>query len=145
MTGDLYVGDVGQNQYEEVDVERAGTPGGQNYGWRLMEGKHCFNPSQCDPASQGLVLPVAEYDHGLGCSITGGYVYRGKQFPGLDGVYFYGDYCTGIIWGLRDEGNGQWSQAELLHSDKSISSFGQDEAGELYLVNHQGDIFQLSN
>jgi hypothetical protein len=91
---------VGQNQYEEVHVELAGTPGGQNYGWRLMEGAHCFADG-CEPASQNLVLPIAEYDHGQGCSITGGYVYRGSQFPALNGVYFYGDYCSGIIWALR--------------------------------------------
>jgi glucose/arabinose dehydrogenase len=143
-SGDMYIADVGQNQYEEVHVERAGSPGGQNYGWRLMEGFHCFNPSQCDPATQGLVLPIAEFDHSLGCSITGGYVYRGSQFPALDGLYFYGDYCSGIIWGLRYEADGSWSQAELLRSDEAISSFGQDEAGEVYLVDHRGDIFQLA-
>jgi glucose/arabinose dehydrogenase len=143
-TGDLYVGDVGQNQYEEVDVELAGAEGGQNYGWRLMEGQHCFSPAECDPAAQGLTLPVAEYNHGLGCSVTGGYVYRGKQFPALEGVYFYGDYCTGIIWGLRHEGNEQWSQVELLHSEETISSFGQDEAGELYLIDHRGGILQVA-
>lgn len=143
-TGDLYVADVGQNQYEEVHVELAGTEGGRNYGWRLMEGQHCFNPAECDPAAQGLILPVAEYDHSLGCSVTGGYVYRGKQFPSLEGVYFYGDYCSGIIWGLRYEGNEQWSQAELLRSEETISSFGQDEAGELYLVDHRGDILQVA-
>lgn len=142
-TGDLYVADVGQNQYEEVHVELTGAGGGGNYGWRLMEGQHCFTPAECDPAAQGLILPVAEYDHGLGCSVTGGYVYRGTQFPSLEGVYFYGDYCTGIIWGLRHEGNEQWSQAELLRSEETISSFGQDEAGELYLVDHRGDILQL--
>jgi glucose/arabinose dehydrogenase len=143
--GDMYIADVGQNQYEEVHMEPAGSPGGQNYGWRLMEGSHCHNPSQCDPRALGLVLPVAEYDHGLGCSVTGGYVYRGSQFPALDGIYFYGDYCSGIIWGLRLEANGSWSQAELRRSDARISSFGQDEAGEVYLVGHQGGIFQLAN
>jgi glucose/arabinose dehydrogenase len=144
-TNDLYIADVGQNQYEEVHVERAGTPGGQNYGWRIMEGFHCFNPRDCDPAALGLVLPVAEYDHGLGCSVTGGYVYRGTQFPDLSGIYFYGDYCSGIIWGLRAEANGNGSQAELLRSEETISSFGQDQAGEVYLVDHRGDIFQLGN
>lgn len=143
-TADLYVADVGQNQYEEIHVELAGAEGGRNYGWRLMEGQHCFRPAECDSASQGLVLPVAEYDHGLGCSVTGGYVYRGKQFPSLEGVYFYGDYCTGIIWGLRHEGNEQWSQVELLRSEETISSFGQDEMGELYLVDHRGDILQVA-
>jgi glucose/arabinose dehydrogenase len=144
-SGDMYIGDVGQNQYEEIDVELAGTPGGQNYGWRLMEGAHCFEPSTCDPASSGLVLPVAEYDHGQGCSVTGGYVYRGVQFPTLAGVYFYGDFCSGIIWGLHREADGSWSNAELLSSGYLISSFGQDEAGEVYLVHHGGKVFQIGN
>jgi glucose/arabinose dehydrogenase len=144
-SGDMYIGDVGQNQYEEIDVELAGTPGGQNYGWRLMEGAHCFDPSTCDPASSGLILPVAEYDHGQGCSVTGGYVYRGVQFPALTGVYFYGDFCSGIIWGLHREADGSWSNAELLSSGYLISSFGQDEAGEVYLVHHGGEVFQIGN
>ena len=143
-TGDMYVADVGQNEYEEVHVELAGTPG-QNYGWLFMEGIYCFNPGQCNPADLGLVLPVAEYDHSLGCSITGGYVYRGTQFPILDGIYFYGDYCSGIIWGILYESDGSWSGARLLHSDKTISSFGQDQFGEIYLVDHKGNIFQLGN
>lgn len=143
-TGDMYIADVGQNQYEEVHVEWANTPG-QNYGWRLMEGFHCFNPNTCDPSALGLVLPVVEYDHGSGCSITGGYVYRGTRFPAFTGTYFYGDYCSGIIWGIRSEADGRWSEAELLRSDKTISSFGQDETGELYLVNHKGNIFRLEN
>ena len=142
-TGDMYVGDVGQNQYEEIDFEAAGAPGGQNYGWRLMEGLHCFNPSSCDPAALGLVLPVAEYDHGQGCSVTGGYAYRGQQFPNLDGIYFYGDYCTGLIWGLRREADGSWSQAQLLSSDRRISSFGEDETGEVYLVDQSGAILSI--
>jgi glucose/arabinose dehydrogenase len=145
-TGDMYIGDVGQNQYEEIDVELAGTPGGQNYGWRLMEGAHCFDPGTCDPANSGLVLPVAEYDHGQGCSVTGGYIYRGAQFPALSGVYFYGDYCSGIIWGLRHEADGTWSKAELLSSGYTISSFGQDQAGEVYLLQHStGEILQIGN
>jgi len=144
-TDDLYIADVGQNQYEEVDVELAGTEAGQNYGWRLMEGLHCFRPADCDPAALGLVLPVAEYDHGLGCSITGGYIYRGTQFPTLEGVYLYGDYCSGIIWGIRYETDGNWSKAQFMQSSENISSFGQDESGEVYLVAHQGDIFLVGN
>lgn len=144
-TDDMYIADVGQNQYEEIHVELAGTPGGQNYGWRIMEGSHCFE-GNCDPASQGLVLPIAEYDHGQGCSVTGGYVYRGRQFPALNGVYFYGDYCSGLIWGLRREADGSWSQAQLTSSGYTISSFGQDEAGEVYIVNHStGEILQIGN
>jgi glucose/arabinose dehydrogenase len=144
-TGDMYIADVGQNQYEEVDVELAGTSGGQNYGWRLMEGLHCFNPQNCDPASLDVVLPVVEYDHSQGCSVTGGYVYRGSDFPDLTDVYFYGDYCSGIIWGLRREADGNWAQAQLLQAKANISSFGQDETGEVYVVDHRGDIFQIGN
>ncbi len=143
--GDMYVADVGQNQFEEVHVEATQTGGGQNYGWRLMEGLHCFNPKDCDPTTLDVVLPLAEYDHQQGCSITGGYVYRGTRLPALAGLYLYGDYCSGTLWGLRREANGEWSQAEMLSTDLTISSFGQDEAGELYLVNHKGHIFQIGN
>jgi glucose/arabinose dehydrogenase len=144
-TGDMYIADVGQNQYEEISVELAGAPGGQNYGWRFLEGSHCFDPPNCEPGSLGTVLPVTEYDHNQGCSVTGGYVYRGARFPALTGIYFYGDFCSGKIWGLRRENDGSWSQAELLQSGISISSFGQDEAGELYVLNHRGEIFQVAN
>ncbi len=144
--GDMYIADVGQNQYEEIDVEPAGAPSGQNYGWRIMEGSHCYESNNCDPAGQGLVLPVAEYDHGQGCSVTGGYVYHGAQFPALTGTYFYADYCSGLIWGLRRQANGDWSQAQLLSSGHTISSFGQDEAGEVYLLQHRtGEVFQLGD
>ncbi len=142
-TGDMYIGDVGQNQYEEIDFEPAGAPGGLNYGWRLMEGSHCFNPSDCDPASLDVILPIAEYDHSQGCSVTGGYVYRGSRFPDLTGLYLYGDYCSGLIWGLRRQADGSWSQAELLQSGLIISSFGQDQAGELYVVDYGGELFQV--
>jgi glucose/arabinose dehydrogenase len=143
-TNDLYIADVGQNQYEEVHVQWAGVSG-QNFGWRLMEGNHCFNPDQCDPATLGVELPVAEYDHSLGCSITGGYVYRGRQFPALSGIYFYGDYCTGFVWGLRYEPDATWAQTLFLQVDAQISSFGRDENGEIYLLDHGGDIFLLGN
>ncbi len=142
-SNDMYIADVGQNQYEEVHVEWVGTSG-QNYGWRLMEGFHCFKPANCDPSSLDVVLPIAEYEHTFGCSITGGYVYRGSQFPMLDGIYFYGDFCSGIIRGLRYEADGSWSEAELLQSELSISSFGQDEAGEVYVIDHNGDVYLMS-
>ena len=94
LTHDLYIGDVGQSAREEVDFQAAGGTGGQNYGWRVMEGSICYNPSSgCDQS--GKILPVAEYDHTLGCAITGGYVYRGLNFPSLNGYYFYSDYCSG--------------------------------------------------
>lgn len=144
-TQDMYVADVGQNQFEEVHVEFAHNPGGDNYGWRLMEGNHCFNPTDCTPATLNVVLPIAEYDHAQGCSVTGGYVYRGAAFPALGGTYLYGDYCTGLIWGIRSAGDGSWEHQLLLQSDLIISSFGQDEAGELYLIEHRsGDIFRIT-
>ncbi len=142
-TGDLYIADVGQNQYEEVDFQPAASLGGENYGWDLMEANHCFEPpAGCDTSR--LVLPVAEYDHAQGCSITGGYVYRGTQYPQMVGVYFFGDFCSGNIWGLRQESSGEWRMALLLNSGVSISSFGEDAAGEIYVVGYRdGIIYHL--
>lgn len=137
LTGDLYIADVGQNAYEEIDIEPAGSPGGLNFGWSVMEGAHCFQSDTCDRT--GLTLPVAEYGREDGCSVTGGYVYRGSRYPALDGIYFYGDYCSGKIWGLRQGG----APVEMIDTDLSISSFGEDEAGEVYVVDLQGAIYQL--
>jgi glucose/arabinose dehydrogenase len=141
LTGDLYIGDVGQNAYEEIDFQPAGSPGGQNYGWRIMEGLHCYNPNPCNPA--GLTLPVAEYPHGPGCSVTGGFVYRGTASPALAGIYFYGDYCSGVIWGLR-QAAGQWETQLLLDTSLSITCFGEDEAGEVYVGNYAGQVYRIS-
>jgi glucose/arabinose dehydrogenase len=144
LTGDLYVADVGQNQYEEVNFQPAGSPGGQNYGWPIMEGNHCYPEDQpCDRT--GLSLPVAEYDHRQGCSVTGGYVYRGGEFPLLAGVYLFGDYCSGRIWGLAPGVDGNWQVAQLAQAGLQLSSFGEDEAGELYLVDMgRGELFKLT-
>ena len=141
-TGDLYIADVGQDTYEEVDFQPAASKGGENYGWRIMEGLHCFNPQEgCDQS--GLVLPIAEYRHDEGgCSITGGYVYRGLQYPVLDGAYFFGDYCSGIIWSLQSEG-AEWQMTKRLESSVRISSFGEDVNGELYVIDHSGAVYQL--
>jgi glucose/arabinose dehydrogenase len=133
LTGDLYIGDVGQNQYEEVNFQAAASSGGENYGWRVMEGQHCYNAAACQTA--GLTLPVAEYDHTLGCSITGGVVYRGPQFARLRGVYLYGDYCTGRIWGLRRDA-GAWQSRQLAATALRIAAFGEDEAGEAYVADY---------
>ncbi|HRE47042.1 MAG TPA: PQQ-dependent sugar dehydrogenase [Aggregatilineales bacterium] len=141
MTGDLYVGDVGQNAYEEVHLEKAGSPGGLNYGWNIMEGLHCFRAAACDKS--GLVMPIAEYDHGEGISITGGYVYRGEQFPALQGYYFFGDFGSTKIWALKANDAGAWEMSEVLQPGFPISSFGEDEAGELYVVDFGGKIHQL--
>jgi uncharacterized repeat protein (TIGR01451 family) len=135
QAGGLYIGDVGQDLYEEIDYQAAASTGGENYGWRIMEGNHCFNPSTC--SSTGLVLPVVEYDHSEGCSVTGGFVYRGVTYPGMQGIYFYGDYCTGAIWGLRQDGS-VWQRTFLTDTTLSIVSFGEDEDGELFVVDHKG-------
>ncbi|HEV8636118.1 MAG TPA: PQQ-dependent sugar dehydrogenase, partial [Chloroflexota bacterium] len=120
-TADLYIADVGQNLREEVDFQPAASAGGENYGWRLLEGTRCFNPStNCDPG--GLTMPIAEYTHALGCSITGGFVYRGATYPRMRGIYFYGDFCSGRLWGLTRDG-GVWTSQELLDSGRAISSF----------------------
>jgi len=141
LTHDLYIGDVGQNQYEEVDFQPAASPGGENYGWRIMEGLHCYNAAACPTA--GLTLPVAEYDHALGCSITGGVIYRGPQFAPLRGIYLYGDYCSGRIWGLRRDA-GAWQSSQLAATALRISAFGEDEAGEAYVADYAtGSIYRI--
>jgi glucose/arabinose dehydrogenase len=140
-TGDLYIADVGQNQYEEIDFQPAASSGGENYGWNKMEAQHCYRASSCDNTS--LVMPIAEYDHTQGCSITGGYVYRGAAFPQLQGLYFYGDYCSGRLWALSQPSPGRWEQHQLLGSGSRISSFGEDHAGELYLTDLNGGLYQV--
>ncbi len=139
-TGDLYIADVGQNAVEEVNVQPAGSPGGENYGWNTMEGADCFRAQRCDQS--GLTLPAATYRHGSdegGCSITGGYVYRGQAMPQLAGAYLYSDYCTGNLWALRRAGGG-WDNQLLGRLDMNPSSFGEDEAGELYVADHRGGV-----
>jgi len=131
-TGDLYIADVGQSRFEEVHLQPAAR-GGQNYGWPIMEGTHCFPETRaCDRS--GLEIPIAEYDHALGCSITGGYVYRGPSYPPAHGAYVFGDTCSGRISSLHVGADGGWQQTELLVTRLLISSFGEDEAGELYVV-----------
>lgn len=135
-TGDMYIGDVGQNVWEEVNYEPAGV-GGRNYGWNAMEGFHVFDSSQSAP---NAVLPIAEYSHDMGCSVTGGYVYRGEAIPELQGVYFYGDYCTGVIWVAWRDAAEAWQSSVFLDTQWQISSFGEDEAGELYAVDYSGAV-----
>src|SRR5512140_1840167 len=141
-TGDLYIADVGQDAWEEVDFQPAGSAGGTNYGWRLTEGNHCFNPATgCSLA--GITPPVAEYSHASGCSITGGFVYRGRDFARLNGIYFYSDYCSGRVWGLRNGASG-WETQELLVPGFGFTSFGEDDAGELYAVDgNSGTLYRL--
>ena len=143
QTGDLYIGDVGQGTYEEIDFQPRASFGGENYGWNIMEGKHCFNNNSCNQS--GLVLPIAEYSHSEGCSVTGGVVYRGQQYSRLQGVYFYGDYCSGTIWGLKGTGT-TVQNGRLLDTSYSVSTFGEDEAGEVYLADlGNGDIYRVTD
>lgn len=137
QTHDLYIADVGQGEYEEIDFQPASSAGGENYGWRCKEGLHDYNLSAgCD--GKNFVPPVTEYDHTQGnCSVTGGTVYRGTQFARMQGMYFYGDYCSGRIWGLRRNGN-EWQSTPLLDTDFQVTTFGEDEAGNLYVSNYGG-------
>lgn len=164
-TGDLYLGDVGQNKWEEINFQAGTSSGGENYGWRLMEGNHCYNPEKnCDPG--GLTFPVVEYPNDAnylrtlsgmdledvyGCSVTGGYVYRGSAIPDLRGTYFFGDYCSGNIWSFRiSEGIAEdfTRRTEELNLGQGeftnyISSFGQDADGELYIIDYNGGVYKL--
>jgi glucose/arabinose dehydrogenase len=137
VTGDLWIGDVGQGQWEEIDFLPAGSPGGANFGWSIMEGGHGYDGLLQD----GMFLPAAEYNHDFGCSVTGGYVYRGLM-PEWNGIYLYGDYCSGIIWGLILS-DGQWQSQVLFETGVTITSFGEDEAGELYLASDNGSVYIL--
>lgn len=146
-TGDLYIADVGQNLYEEVHVAAAGA-GSANYGWRIMEGFHCFNPPEdCD--TTGLVLPAVEYGRDLGCSVTGGYVYRGEAIAGLAGWYLYGDFCSNRVWAMRWEAGRVLEHYEITEEIDpegvlgGISSFGEDAAGELYVVSLGGGVHRI--
>jgi len=133
-TGDLWIADVGQGAWEEIDVDPAGSGGGRNYGWNVMEGPDCFGGGGCDMA--GLTLPVVAYTHDEGCTVVGGYVYRGSAHPGLVGTYLYGDYCSGRFWSLDAQAAmaGGADPVVVLDAAVSVSSFGQDEGGELYVT-----------
>jgi glucose/arabinose dehydrogenase len=143
-TGDLYIGDVGQDTWEEVDVS-IGNPPGLNYGWNYREGLHPFLGSP--PATMKLTYPVLNYDHLEGrCSVTGGYVYRGSM-PEWQGIYFYGDFCAGTIWGLihlTDPNQKPWQSRALFQTTANITTFGQDPSGEIYFADRNGTIFRLS-
>ena len=139
-TDELFIADVGQGGWEEVNRARAGE-GGQNYGWNVMEGAHCYESDDC--SQSGLTLPVYEYDHDDGCSITGGHVYRGTEIPDIVGQYFFADFCEGWVRSLRP-GSGSpqvvdWDLGDLGH----ITSFGEDAAGELYVLSTWGRVYQL--
>ena len=136
-TGDLWAADVGQNRYEEVDLIRPG----RNYGWNVMEGAHCYRGAECD--TRGLEFPVAKYGRDGGCSVTGGYVYRGRRLPTLYGAYLYADFCSGKIWALRHDGAAVTEQMLIADTGLSISSFGEDASGEVYVVTFEGAVYRF--
>jgi glucose/arabinose dehydrogenase len=145
-TGDLYIGDVGDGSWEEVDVAPAGAGGGggggkgANYGWNTMEGKHCYTGASCNQA--GLVLPLVEYPHTEGCSVTGGYVYRGTRVAALAGQYLFADYCSGFVRGLL--GDGSWRNLTTqLSPGTAIVSFGEDARGDVYIVTLTGGVYRI--
>lgn len=143
QTGDLYIADVGQSRVEEVNAV-TGTGRGLNYGWNTMEGRSCFSPSNsCD--QEGLTLPVAEYDHGDGCSVTGGYVYRGQAIPDMRGTYFYSDFCRGFVRSFRLVGGSAVDERSWpsLAPGGQVTSFGEDAAGELYILTSAGGVYQV--
>ena len=134
-TGEFWTGDVGQNSWEEINLVKPG----DNHGWRLMEGTHCYKPSKGCQQSHNLTLPVTEYANSGGrCAVMGGYVYRGRAVPLLGGTYLFADYCSGEIFGFKDG-----VQRLLLYTDLQISSFGEDEVGELYVLGHRGSIHRI--
>ena len=143
LTGDLWIADVGQNEWEEVNFQPAASSGGENYGWRRMEGTHCYNPpTACDDGT--LTLPVIEYQQGEGCSVTGGYRYRGSLSPRLSGMYIFGDLCSGDISGAIPTSDGTWESRELVDTDFFISTFGEDVNGEIYVADlHSGTVARI--
>ena len=139
-TGDLYIGDVGKARWEEVNFQPSASKGGENYGWNVWEG----NEELAGGEAPGHVPPFFVYGHEHGCAVVGGYVYRGEALPEIAGIYFLGDFCTGRIWTTWRNFAGHWQAKELLNTDFTISSFGEDETGELLLVDyHDGTIYRL--
>jgi glucose/arabinose dehydrogenase len=146
-TGDLYIADVGQNLFEYIFVVGANNVTGHNFGWNITEGFHCFGKASCEV--KGLTPPVMEYSHKEGCSISGGFVYRGKALPELQGHYFYADYCTAMVRSFRwadGKATDSWDWKPALDPESQLArlaGFGQDQDGELYLVTHEGPLFKL--
>ena len=141
LTGDLYIGDVGQNMWEEISYLPSGSPGGANLGWKFYEASQPYTGTP--PQAQQFIAPVAEYGHDQGCSVTGGVVYRGAELPEMQGVYLYGDYCSGRVWGLLQNESGGWDSQVLFENLGRIVSFGESEMGDIFLVAHEGTIFKL--
>jgi glucose/arabinose dehydrogenase len=139
-TGDLYMGDVGQNNWEEVNFQPASSAGGENYGWNIFEATRFFSGA-ADPGT--TTLPFFEYPHSEGNSVTGGYVYRGTDLPSYDGAYFFGDFGSGRIWASYRDEAGAWQTNLFADTDLNISSFGQDVNGELYIVHYTGTVLKF--
>jgi glucose/arabinose dehydrogenase len=138
-SGRLFAADVGQDKFEEIDILQKGG----NFGWNIMEGLHCFKPSSgCNMT--GLILPITEYDHSQGDAVIGGYVYRGAAIPRLSGTYLFSDFESGTIWGLTENSSGQWTRSQLIAGGRNISSFGRDEAGELYVLDYSGSLLRIT-
>jgi glucose/arabinose dehydrogenase len=141
LSGDIYIGDVGQNQIEEIDYLPGGPPGGANFGWDFFEGSSAYEG--VPPPDLQVIPPVAEYRHDVGCSVTGGVVYRGSRLPAWQGVYLFGDYCSGMVWGLIRDAQSGWQYRTLFGPIGRITSFGQDEQGEVYLIDQGGILYVL--
>ena len=145
-TGDLFLADVGQNKWEEVSFQPASSPGGENYGWNRFEGDEPYgNRSTEGMARREMVFPIAVYGRGEGCSVTGGYVYRGQQLPALAGNYIFGDYCSGIVWTLTPQTDGTWLRTVLFNAPSEITSFGEDANGEVYVIIRTGTIYRITS
>lgn len=141
QTGDMWIADVGQNAYEEIDFEPNNSVGGKNYGWRCFEGTHAYNSTNCDGGM--YTPPVYEYAHDQGCSITGGYVYRGNKYPLLIGRYLYIDFCSGKLWSLKKNGNDWVNELLYQNSTRNFTTFGEDTNGELYMGTLNGEIYKI--
>lgn len=145
-TGDLWIADVGQGSYEEVNVQPAGSAGGENYGWDVLEGSSCYSDdgsvSEC--ARDGFTLPVTEYGRDEGQSVTGGYVYRGERIPALRGQYVFGDFSSGTLWRTAPAGDGSYTRDTLLEAGFLVAAFGEDEAGELYVADFNGALYRFA-
>ena len=138
-TGDMYMADVGQNQWEEINFQPADSAGGENYGWNVWEGKHIF----AGGSAPNHVPPIYEYSHSFGCSVTGGNVYRGEAIAELEAVYLFGDWCSGRIWGAWRDHEMAWHADQLMNTGLPISSFGEDEAGEVYVIDYGGALYRF--
>ena len=147
QTGDLYLGDVGQDTVEEINFRPAASAGRESYGWSRFEGRRCFKPALGCVSGPRNVFPIRQYSHALGCSVTGGYVYRGAEFPVLQGIYFYGDFCSGRLWGLRKTTSGlkRFKSKLLALTGIQISTFGEGEDGSVFVADYaQGNIFRIA-